>query len=187
MLDAVGNGGIAAQAVDLRPAGHAGARDVAGHVVADIVFELLDKMGALRARAHEGHIAHQHIPELGQLIEVPLAEEFADAGAAGVVGGGPDRAGGVFGIHGHGAQLEDGELLAADAAADLAIKHGAGRAALDERRGQQENGRGEHQPHQRAGDVLQPLQHSVPERVKRPRGHTEQGDVANVVHADARS
>jgi hypothetical protein len=57
VLDAVLDGGVAAEAVDLGPAGHAGAGDVAGHVVADVVLELLDEVGAFGAGADEGHVA----------------------------------------------------------------------------------------------------------------------------------
>jgi hypothetical protein len=179
-------GGVAAESVDLGPAGHAGAGDVAGHVVADPVLELIDEMGAFGAGADEGHVANEDVPELGKFVEVPFAEEFADAGAAGVVGGGPDGAGFAFGVDGHGAQFEDGEGLAGDAAAFLAVENGAGGAALDEGGGEEDDRGGNEQADEGAGEVLEALENAVPEGVEGPGGHADERDVGDMVDMDAR-
>jgi hypothetical protein len=122
----------------------------------------------------------------GSSSRFQLAEEFAEAGAAGIVGGGPDGAGVLFRVDGHGAELEDGEGFAGDAAALLAVEDGAGGAALDQRRGDQQDRGGDQQAHEGAGDVLQALEHAVPEGVEGPGRHADERDVGDVVDADAR-
>ena len=52
-----------------------------------------------RARAHDGHVANKHVPELRELVERGLADELAHAGDAGVV-----------------LDLEDGAVLLVDGA-----------------------------------------------------------------------
>src|SRR5687767_3560135 len=74
VLDALLERGVAAPAVDLRPAGDAGLHLVAQHVLRNAVLELLDEERPLRARTDDRHIALQHVPELRQLIEVELAQ-----------------------------------------------------------------------------------------------------------------
>src|SRR5688572_5856347 len=70
VFDALLERGVAAPAVDLRPAGDAGLDLVAQHVLRDAVLELLDEVGALRPRADDRHVAADDVPELRQLVEV---------------------------------------------------------------------------------------------------------------------
>ena len=108
--------------------GDAGADGVEVGVARIALHYLLDEVGALGAGAYETHIAAQDVPELGELVEMVLADELADAGEACVVllvvelG----DAGG-FSIGVHGAELVDAERLAAAAYALLGEK---GRAAV---------------------------------------------------------
>src|SRR5690606_17759747 len=86
------------------------------HVFRSMCFNLLDKMSALGARADNSHIAFQHIPELGQLIQVGFAHEFAPPGDPGVIV--RRQLGSMFfGVHLHASELVDkkGPLAYADA------------------------------------------------------------------------
>ena len=78
VLGAGGQIAVAAKAVDLRPAGHAGLHDVAREVVGNILRELIHVKGPLGPRAHEAHVAAEHVPVLRQFVEVPPADESAD-------------------------------------------------------------------------------------------------------------
>ncbi len=142
-FDAFGEVGLAAVAVDLGPAGEAGFVDVSPHVAADVVFELFDEEGAFGARADEAHFAFEDVPELWEFVYVEAAEEGADGGAAGVVGGGPDGAGLGFGVYAHGAEFVEGEDAAFFAAALLFVEDGAGGAAFDGEGGDGDDGEGE--------------------------------------------
>ncbi len=80
-LDALGERGLAAQAVHLRPARDAGLDAVAVAVADDVLAEQLDELGALGARADEAHVAAQHVEQLRQLVERGAAQEAPDGGA----------------------------------------------------------------------------------------------------------
>ena len=43
---------------------------------------LVDEEATLRTIPHEAHLPFQHVPELGELIEMMTADESTDAGAA---------------------------------------------------------------------------------------------------------
>src|ERR1044071_4888361 len=81
-LDAIAQRGLAAEAVDLGPAGDAGLDAVAVAVAADVGLEQLDELRALRARAHQRHVAAQDVEELRQLVEGRAAQQPPDPGAA---------------------------------------------------------------------------------------------------------
>src|SRR3712207_1548857 len=63
-LDPVRQRGLAAQAVDLGPAGDPRAHAVAVVVAAHAPLEQLDELGALRPRADDAHLAPQDVEEL---------------------------------------------------------------------------------------------------------------------------
>src|SRR4051812_1840728 len=77
-LDAVGKGGVPAQAVDLRPTGQPGLHAMALRVAIDGLLEELDVVQALRPRSDQRHVAAQHVPELRQLVHRRAAQELAD-------------------------------------------------------------------------------------------------------------
>src|SRR4029079_12976654 len=91
ILGALVNGGVAAQAIDLGPAGEAGLFVVAVHVARHQAAKLLDEGGLLRAGAHQAHIAQQNVYEVGELVDGIAAQDGADAGAARIVFDGPAR------------------------------------------------------------------------------------------------
>ena len=74
-LDPLGPGEGGA-ALDLRPAGDAGADREAAALALRVAVDL-DLHG--RARADERHLAAQHVDEVGQLVERRAAQQRADA------------------------------------------------------------------------------------------------------------
>ena len=78
--------GVAAPAVDLRPAGDAGLDAMAREIAVDGFFvEPLFGLGVerMRARADERQVAGEHdVEQLRQFVEAGLADEAADAGHA---------------------------------------------------------------------------------------------------------
>lgn len=134
---------------DLPPAGDPGLHGQALQVVLGVLRHLV---GQRRARAHNGHLAQEHIDELRELVDGVLAYELADPGDARVIlhlehGAGdlvlPLELGeALFGVPVHGAELphaEGGQAAVAVglAHADLAVE----RVAL----ALQADGRGQHQ------------------------------------------
>lgn len=124
--------GVAVFVVDLGPAGDAGEDGVAVAVEGDLLGEGFDELGAFGARSDDGHVAPEDVEELGEFVDAEFAEPAAEGGDAGVVAGGPDGAGSGFGVHVHGAELEDFEDFAVVADAFLAVEGGAGTGEADE-------------------------------------------------------
>ena len=85
------SGRVAPPAVHLRPSRDAGLDLVAQHVLRNSVLELLDEIRPFGPRAHDRHVAPQHVPELGQLVEVDAAQPAAHRRASGIVVTRPDR------------------------------------------------------------------------------------------------
>ena len=77
---AVEPGGVALR--DLPPAGDAGLHGKALQVVLGVLRHLV---GQRRARAHDGHLAQEHVDELRELVDGVLADELADPGDARVL------------------------------------------------------------------------------------------------------
>src|ERR1019366_8392540 len=131
--------GVAVLVVDLRPAGDAGPHAVALPVVGNLLVEGFDELGALRAGAHDGHLALQDVEELRQLVEADGADDAADGGDARIVLLGPYRAGADLGIDTHGTKLIHGEQRVVEANASLAVEHRSGGRA-EERGGAEQDG-----------------------------------------------
>src|SRR5689334_21867703 len=79
-LDPVGKRHVAAQALDLRPAGEAGLHAMAIAVAIDALGERGDEVDALRAGPDERHVAARQIDDLRQLVERPAPQEAAGRG-----------------------------------------------------------------------------------------------------------
>ncbi|KAG0773304.1 hypothetical protein G6F22_014986 [Rhizopus arrhizus] len=110
--------------VDLGPARNARLDPVAHHVALHQVLVHFVVLQRVRAGPDDGHVAHQHVQELRQLIQAGAPQEAADAGNAGIVAGRlRDRA--MFLMHGHGAELVDVEHLAVHAQPRLGKENGA--------------------------------------------------------------
>src|SRR4051812_16827288 len=177
VLDPLLERGIAAPAVDLRPAGDAGLDLVAQHVLRNAVLELLDEIGALGPRADDRHIAAEDVPELRQFVEVKPAEPLADRRAARVVVARPDRAGLVLGPLVHRAEFVDVERLAVEAHPLLLVEDRPLRRVADERHDRQEGEREPEKRRPRDGEVDAPLQ----EAVEAPQRYVVQADDWNAV------
>src|SRR4051794_36095525 len=72
-------------AAELRPAGDAGLDQQAPRPEGDRALEQVYELRPFRPRADHRHLAPEHVPELGQLVEMRLAEKVPDPGNAGVV------------------------------------------------------------------------------------------------------
>jgi len=79
---AICNRRLAAEAVHLRPAGHAGFDTVAFTVAADLSVEELDELWSLRPWAHQTHVALDDVEQLGELVQRRSAHDLSDARAA---------------------------------------------------------------------------------------------------------
>lgn len=78
----------------------------------EFFFVLGGDLGALGARAYDGHVAFQDVQELREFIEADSADEAADGGDAGIVlAGGESRHAVFFGIHAHTTEFVDREYL----------------------------------------------------------------------------
>src|SRR5579859_4477624 len=132
-LDPVGDRGLAAQAVDLGPAGDPGFDPVAVLVAGYLAHEALDELGPLRPRPDQAHVAAEHVQQLGELVQGGVAQEAPDRGAPVLAfdaagrraRGGHERAPRRGGAH--GAELEDVEHVAVTAHPPLAEQDGTGR------------------------------------------------------------
>ena len=182
-----GEVGVAAQAVDLGPAGHAGFDDVAGLVVRDLLGEVGDVVRAFGARADEAHVAAEDVPILGEFVEVPAAHEGAEAEEAGVVAGGALLRGvGRGGVGGHAAEFVEREGAVVGADADLAEEDGAtGRLAFEEGGEDEDERGGSEEAEGGAGDVAGAFEGAVEEAVDGEFFDAEDGDAADGLEAEA--
>src|SRR5438445_13332128 len=78
VLDSFAQGGVAAPAVDLGPAGDPGLHAMAGHVIGNGLGELLNKDGSLRPGTDQAHVAYQNIDQLRQLVKACASNECAE-------------------------------------------------------------------------------------------------------------
>src|SRR5229473_3089965 len=141
--------GAAVLVLDLRPSGEAGAHHVTHAIIRDLFGEPLDEFRALGTRADERHIALEHAPQLGNLIEARGAEKLAHAGNAGIVIASPFRTARGFGVLAHGAELHDLEDASRLAHARLGIEHGPLGIQADGEHDQWKQRQGEDETNQR--------------------------------------
>lgn len=119
-------GGRIVLAVDLSIAGEAALGLEAEVPLREFFFVLGGDLGALWARAYDGHVAFQDIQELGKLVKADGADEAADRGDAGIVlAGGESRYAVFFGIHAHTAEFVDREYLPVFGETVLLVEGGA--------------------------------------------------------------
>ncbi len=187
MLDSAFDRGVATQAVDLGPAGHAGLHEVARQVVRDLGGKPVDVIRPFGSRSDQAHLPTQHVPELRQLVEIPVAHDRADAQQPRVATecAGVGRVRGVR-IRCHAAELVERERPVAGSNAGLSEKHRSGRRfAFDQRREHGHHGQREQESHARAGEVQQALEPAVEETRDRQLFHAEHWDAPNGLQAEA--
>ena len=173
---------IAAQAVDLRPAGTAGAHLLADQIAGNFLFKMLYMERHLRPGAYKGHIPFKHVKELGQFVQAELADKAAEVGLAGVVVLGP--AGLLLYIDPHGAELvhHEGLFVEADALLLEDNRPGAGQFHTNGR--DQHDRAGEYDQHQAADNIQPALDGGVEDVVKGRLAHID--ELALVQHIDGR-
>src|SRR5437879_9713447 len=102
VLDPLVDAGVAAQAVDLRPAGHSRLDHVAQLVTGEAAAEALDEHRPLGPRAHQAHVAFEDVEQLGELVEREPAQPGADGRDARIARLGEARPF-LLGVDAHGA------------------------------------------------------------------------------------
>ena len=120
----------------------------------------------LRPRADEAHLAHEHVPELWQLVELRPREPAAEAREPCVVGGGECRASSAVV---HLPKLQHRELGAVEADPPAAEEDGSAAVALD-RDGQEREHRSQQRDEEaRDHQIDEPLERGAKRRVSRGR------------------
>src|ERR1700730_1924394 len=89
VVNPLGQIGIAAQPMDLRPTGYSWFGIMTSIIVRYIMFKPGDKFGSLRPRPDQAHFSLKHIPELWYFINVPFAHECSDPQPSRIVLDGP--------------------------------------------------------------------------------------------------
>ena len=102
--------------------------DLAAQVFRPFRYDL----GIFGTGTDQGHLASQHVPQLGQLVELGEAQPAAEGGDARVILSGDRRT--LVGLRAfiHAAELQHAEVPAALACAQAAIKDRTRRFAADE-------------------------------------------------------
>lgn len=128
-FELVVGGDAAPESGDLRVAGDAGLDGVTVHVVGHLGGVFVGVLEHVGSGTDDGHVANQYVPELGDLIEVALAEELSEAGNALVF---PDCLTEVgTGVETHGAELVTDEFSSITTGAALTEEHGSSGGDLD--------------------------------------------------------
>ncbi len=177
--DAFRQVGVAAPAVDGGPTGHAGFHGVADVVVGDAVLEVFDEFGALGTRTDQAHVAFEHVPELREFVDVPLAHEGADFEAASVPLPRPLRSVFIFGIHPHAADLVDLEVFPAAPDAHLRVEDGAGGFCAHDGGKEGNQWSRDEQAEGRTDQVEGPLGDAVGQAVERELSERKHGHAAD--------
>ena len=184
MLDASLYGRVAAEAVDLRPAGDARADLMLDHVQGDALLEPVDEKGELGARPDETHVALEDVEELRQLVDGEFADERAEFRLARVGVGAP--AGRLPVVYAHGAEFVHVKRLFVQSDALLLEQDGAGRGELDADRREQHERRGADDQYQRPDDVHGALEEGVADVVERNVAQIDERNAADLVDRRAR-
>ena len=74
-------------------------------IIRDLLGQHLHKLRTLRARAHDRHLAFEHIKELWELVETDLPDETAHGCDPRIVLPRPNGSGPDLGIHAHGTEF----------------------------------------------------------------------------------
>src|SRR6185503_14583587 len=115
--------GLAAPAIDLRPAGDPRLHPMAGEIAVDnLGIKPVAGLGlaGMGPRPDEGECAVQDVEELRQLVDAPFADEAADPGDPLVVAGYQSDRVGITRFDMHGAKFVDLDQLVVEAIALLA-------------------------------------------------------------------
>ena len=169
-----------------------------------MVFVFLEFIQCRRAGAHQGHVAFEHVEELGKFIQGIFADEFADAGdlLAVLVDAVADDPGikfhlehhavlnpvlahefclALFRVQIHAAEFINFELFSIFADPHLGKKYRAGGLSLNGRCHKKIDDAGEDAAHDTAEDVQHPFFEALAAR-HIVQGGGDDSDVAHVSH-----
>lgn len=161
-LELIIGGGIVL-AIDLGQAGEAGFGLEAEGKLGHLQLVILGDLRALGPGAHDGHIPHQDAEELGGLVNADGADDLANGGDAVVMLLGQAGHAVLLGVHPHGAEFIDIELLAVLGQAQLLIEDGAAVIELDGNGRNEHEGAEDHQGRKAQEDIRQPFQGQIPD------------------------
>ena len=138
--------GLATESCHLSPARDAGLHKMTHHILVyqlTVYLRMVEHMGP---RAHDAHVALEHVEKLGQLVDIGLAHEVAKGKLARVVLGGLHQVGILIDMH--RAELVAIEVAAVDACSGLFEEDGPGTLDVNGQ-GDEGNKRQEAQQHAR--------------------------------------
>ncbi len=144
--------------VHLGPAGEAGPDGVAAVLGGRVAADVRHRQGP---GPDEAHLASEHVPQLGQLVEAERPEEPAQSGEALLVG--QELAVGVALVR-HRAELDHLEGLGVAAEPSLAEQHRAAHLEAHEDGHHHQDRQAEQQPGRRHRDVDRPFQGGAAQR-----------------------
>ena len=122
VLRSFSNGSITPQAVDLRPACHAGFCAVAFQVPRYLIFEFLYKVLPFRTGSNNAHIAFDNINQLRKFVQTEAAQKPAEPRCSGIIFLGPDRTARLFRVSTHGPEFNNFEYFTTQSYPFLEIK-----------------------------------------------------------------
>ena len=131
------------------------------HIAGDLLPEHFHKLGSLRPRSHEGHLPHQDIEKLGELIDGGAPDKFPDARNSGI----PRCRPAVFlllrFLLNHRTELihHKGAIVATDPL--LPEDHRSRGPELDEQSHRQHNGTEDEERGKRSRDIHRPLHSGI--------------------------
>lgn len=106
----------------------------------------------LGTRTHQAHVSSQHVPQLRQFVELPVAQEGTYWGDAGIPSAHGEQAL-LVRAYPHAAEFQQGEWHPAPADALLAIQHRTRRTQLDQYGDNKKNRQQEQQAGQGEKDI----------------------------------
>lgn len=107
---------------------------------------------------HQAHLPLQHVPKLGQLVQLGLTQEPAHPGDPGIPAHGQGKSQGL-GIRDHGAELEHLEAPPLSAHPKAPVKDRARRGEFDQEGQDKKQGPENEQAQERKLDVHRPFKH----------------------------
>ena len=146
----------------LRPAGEPWFDTVAHGVEGNVAGQLVDKIGALRARTDQTHVPRQDIAELRQLVDTQLADHPADTRHPIIIGTRPARLAVTLGVVAHAAKLDDLEQAAIKTNPLLPVEYREPVFEDDQEGGHQHHRHRQDQEHRRHHDIKKPLDGGTP-------------------------
>ena len=176
--------GLAAQAIDLSPAGNSRFDVMAPEHLADMIGEHTVVGDRMRTRPHNRHLATQDIQQLRQFIDIGLAQHPPDAGHARIVAHGLAKFIVRIVESRHAAKFQNPNGLVVEPKTRLLKQHRTSRVELDQN-GNHDEQRPQNKDHRRGNDDIEgAFQEPVAQRTRTAK-QFEHSEMAVASHAAA--